>query len=643
MDFFEAQDVARRRTGVLVVLFLLAVAALILMANLLVLGILSYQDPMGGGLSERLARNFDWGMFLSVGVGVIAVVTVGTLYKLSVLSGGGRVVAESLGGKRVPRNTDDLKLKRLMNVVEEMAIASGTPVPPVYVMPYERGINAFAAGTSTENAVIGVTRGAVVELDRNQLQGVIAHEFSHILNGDMRLNIRLMGILHGILLLGLIGQFILRGSVFGGRRRGSHPAVLGVAIGLMAVGYGGTFFGNLIKAGVSRQREFLADASAVQFTRDPSGIAGALKRIGGLAAGARMASPAAPEASHAFFGEGVTPVMGFLFATHPPLKDRIRRIDKHWDGRFDTRPPTPDEARGDLPEGDKGRQLKGMMGTVVTATIMADAVSAVNRVGHPTPEQLEQARALLARIPPLLTEATSEPYGARAVIYALVCDPEANDRQRQFAHLDEHGDTGIADLTRALYPLVAELPRELNLPLVEMALPVLSDLSESQHRMFRENLAALIRMDAHISLFEWCIGKVVTRHLDVTFHQGATLRRGTTNIRQAVEPAAVVLSMLAYLGEGGSETAGAAFEEAQRYLQLPAVKLMSEDVLSVALLDGAIDALAQLTPLHKRRFLRAAVACIRADGIITADQMELMRVVSATVGAPMPPPEAAGG
>ena len=299
MDFFRSQDLARRNTTRMVLLLALAVLTLIAITNLLVMLVFgSLQNGEDGTVS--LAR-FDWGTFLLIGTGVTLVVLAGSLWKIGQLAGGGKVVAEALGGPLVRRDTTDPELRRALNVVEEMAIASGSPVPPVYLLSDEEGINAFAAGFTTGDAVIGLTRGTIRDLSRDELQGVVAHEFSHILNGDMRLNLRLIGILHGILLIGLIGSRVLRSTSHRSSKNSGGAAILG--LGLMAIGSGGTFFGSLIKASVSRQREFLADASAVQFTRNPFGIAGALKRIGGSTS--RLHADQAEAMSHLYFAEGV--------------------------------------------------------------------------------------------------------------------------------------------------------------------------------------------------------------------------------------------------------------------------------------------------------------------------------------------------
>jgi len=315
MDFFERQDKARKKTKLLVFYFILAVAALIVavyFAALLIFSGVQAQQHRNFGESPQFAL-WNPQLFLGVAGGVLAVVLIGSGYKTVALAQGGSAVSEMMGARLVSPNTNDPDERKLLNVVEEMAIASGVPVPHVYVMDEEDGINAFAAGHKPGDATITVTRGCVKILSRDELQGVIGHEFSHILNGDMRLNLRLMGIIFGILCLAIIGRVLLQTARVGGRGRGQNPLPL-LGLLLLVIGYIGVFFGRLIQAAVSRQREFLADASSVQFTRNPGGITGALKKIGGLGeTGSRLSHAHAEELSHMFFGNGVSePFIGLL-------------------------------------------------------------------------------------------------------------------------------------------------------------------------------------------------------------------------------------------------------------------------------------------------------------------------------------------
>ena len=414
MNFFESQDTARRNTGKLILLFSLAIFSLIIVTNLLVMVVFGFAGSGIDSVSTTQAITFNWETFLWVGVAVTSVVLLGSLYKISALSGGGARVAEMMNGRLLVQGTQDLQERKILNVVEEMALASGTPVPPVYLME-ESGINAFAAGFSPSDAVIGITRGAIKTLSRDQLQGVVAHEFSHILHGDMRINIRLIGVLHGIMVLGLIGYYLLRGGVYSRRSKESGGIVF-LGIGLVAIGFVGTFFGNLIKAAVSRQREFLADASAVQFTRNPDGIGGALMQIATHSQHSYLDNPNAAEVSHALFEEGrVSPLSG-LYATHPPLDKRISAILPNWDGEYVTnRSFTPEEP---VKKEDSGT-VQDNMSAILTGSILAGS-SLLDQVGNPDAQHLKHAHEVLGRIPKSFLEAAHEPHGARALVYCLV-------------------------------------------------------------------------------------------------------------------------------------------------------------------------------------------------------------------------------
>ena len=332
MNFFSRQDETRRLSRRLVVLFTIAVIAVVVAVDLVVLTVVSSVQPDAQGVAvpDGYWMRSHAGVAFVTTLSVLAIIGLSSLYKIVVLSGGGGVVAKSLGGVRVSADTSDPLQRRLLNVVEEMSIASGVPMPEVYLLEQESGINAFAAGHNTSNAAIAVTRGTLVTLNRAELQGVIAHEFSHILNGDMQLNIRLMGLLFGLLVIALIARTVLRFSPRGGgsnKKGGGAAAILIAAVAVLAIGYVVLFFGRLIQAAVSRSRESLADASAVQFTRDPSGLRGALVKIGALAGGSTIGNPEVEEVAHMLFAPGVER----FFATHPPLLSRLKAIDPRFD------------------------------------------------------------------------------------------------------------------------------------------------------------------------------------------------------------------------------------------------------------------------------------------------------------------------
>ena len=630
-DFFERQDIARRNTTRLVILFALAVLALIVSIDLLLAATMGYlgRNPETGAVDWTLAADPQ---VLSLAVfGTLIVAGGGTLFKIAQLRGGGKVVAEQLGGRLLNPDSTVPSEQQLLNVVQEMAIASGAPTPPVYLLDNEAGINAFAAGFTPSDAVIGVTRGAVEAFTRDELQGVIAHEFSHILNGDMRLNIRLIGLLHGILIIGILGYFVLRMGMFSGvgrsrsRQQGSPLPLLALGAGLMAVGLFGTLFGNLIKAAVSRQREFLADASAVQFTRQPAGIAGALKRIGGATSGSGIQNPNAPEASHMFFGRATSGLSG-LFSTHPPLADRIRRIDPSWDGA--------------LPEGSPAASAQPS--AAGTSAFAGGAVSAgpptVDQVGQPAGEaHLQYAARLVKSLPAALVSAAHEPYGARAVVYALLLDHEAAPRQRQLAHLEGAADPGVYEETLRLMPLVQQLDMRARLPLLDMSLPALRGLVMAQYELFKQNVAALVQADNEIDLFEWSLHRILLHDLETHFVKRRPPRVRHRTLASVRAHSELLLSMLAYAGHRDLESARHGFDQAKRSLGLPDARLRPVDDLQFTALDAALTAVEEAAPKVKRQVLRAAVACIAADRTVTATEAELLRAMSASLGCPMPP------
>jgi len=635
MDFFESQEVARRNTLKLVLLFLLAVVSLVAITNLLVMLTLGVMQtgpdaaaPAASGPGELLQR-LDWRAFAWISLAVVGVVGLGSLYKISSLSGGGARVAEMMQARLLVDGRNDPDEVKVLNVVEEMAIASGTPVPPVYVME-EDAINAFAAGYSPSDAVIGVTRGAIRKLSRDELQGVIAHEFSHILHGDMRLNIRLIGILHGIMVLGLMGYYVMRSAAFSRRSRNGGQLVF-LGLGLVVIGFAGTFFGNLIKSAVSRQREYLADASAVQYTRNPTGIAGALKRIGADARGSVLENPGASEISHALFGNGVKRGFNALFATHPPLKKRIHRIQPDWDGTFE---PSTETGRVAATPEDAGSDVAGAaQRRDGTLAILAGA--AMGRVGNPGPDELARARALHASLPPHLLRAAHQPWAARALVYRLQLAGDDETRGAQLLHLQREADRGVHEEVLGLLRADDPSPDQ-RLALVHVALSALRQLSPAQYRLFRENLRVLESLDSGTGLARWAVRRIVEHELHAVFEAGRRRTGSRLTLDAVGGELTVLLSWLARAGGSGRD-AGVAFEEAVKTLDGQALNRLEPGELTLDALERAIGKLARLRPLSKPLLLKACAAGIAADGVATAEERALLRAVSELIDCPMPP------
>ena len=630
-EFFEHQDRARRNTTRLVFLFCAAAVAIALSLYAIAAVAIGFrgQDPS----TQQVVFDIVWIdplLMLHVGLLTLAVVGGASLYRISQLSGGGHVVAEGLGGRLLhPDSTDPLE-RKILNVVEEMAIASGTPSPPVYLLEHEEGINAFAAGFGPSDAVLGITRGCVQQLSRDELQGVVAHEFSHILNGDMRLNIRLMGVLYGILVIGMIGYFLLRSSFWAGAasRRSSkdNSAIAMAAIGaaLMAVGFLGTLFGNLIKASVSRQREFLADASAVQFTRNPAGIAGALKKIGGFDSGSKLDSPAAPESSHLFFGQALSSGFNSWFATHPPLAERIQVLDPSWQGAM------IEGHAGSAPL-DSGT-ASGFAGGSIASTA---AGSAVEQLGRVTAAHLDYAAQLLRDLPSAVKDAAHDSFAARAVVYALLMDADAKSRELQLEILDAKGEPGVPELTRKLLPEIERLGQQQRLPLIDLSLPALRDLSASQYERFQGVVRDLVEADQRIELFEWTLQRILLTHLAPTFEGVHPKRMRSRQQRRQV--IGVILSTLACAGNLSESGRQQAVTRAARGLVRGELQLLPPQQIGLAPLDTALTFAASLDPSSKEALLRACAQVIAADGEVAVAEAELFRAIGDSMGCPVPP------
>jgi Zn-dependent protease with chaperone function len=642
MDFFQNQDVARKKTGRLVFFFILAVILIILSVYVAIAGVLAFAEPqLTDEAVNSLGRLWNPELLGIVALGTSGLIAGGSLFKVAALSGGGHTVAELLGGRLLHPDKASPDERRLLNVVEEMAIASGLPVPPVYLLEKEAGINAFAAGHTTGDAVIAVTSGTLIQLSRDELQGVIAHEFSHILNGDMRLNIRLMGVLFGILVIGLTGWIIFRSSLNGGYvrmgakdddRKGFNPIPL-IGLALYVIGYVGVFFGNLIKAAVSRQREFLADASAVQFTRSPEGIAGALKKIGALAEGSRVQNSHAEEASHMFFGEAVS---GFnelfgLLSTHPPLVERIQRIDPSFTGDFSQ--VRLDQAVEEAPQRER---LAHRPGSRMMALTAAEAVA---RVGTIDQAHVDYASGLKESMPRPLTDAVRDPLGAQAMVFALLLDPGDSVRLTQLAWLDTYALPAAARETRLLILDAQRLAPEARLPLVEMAAPALCQMTPAQFHDFIRCVEALVQADQKLTLFEYTLQRLLIRHVVTHFVRAQPPMVKYTTIPPLAVPVAVVLSALAYAGEQTPEGAARAFAEGAQALGWPGhdLVLAPAGTVGIAEIDAALEVLALAAPQLKKQIVEACAACICVDGTVTIDEGELLRAVSDCLGCPMPP------
>lgn len=648
MNFFEAQDSARRSTSVLVLLFLVAIALLLVLSNFLVFSFLYFVEFSELSISpSQLELVFDKNLSVLISAAIIGFICLGSLYKLVQLSSGGSVIAQYLGGVIIPRSSTDPLHKKILNIVEEMAIASGTPVPQVYILN-EQGINAFAAGWKTTNVVIGITQGALERLNRDELQGVIAHEFSHIFNGDMRLNIRLIAVLHGILMIGMLGRMILRSlrHVRTSRNnKGGGQAILiilGIGGALAIVGYTGTFFGNWIKSLISRQREYLADASAVQFTRSSEGIANALKKIGGAVPGSALLVASMDEYSHAYFAKGDGGLSFFSFSTHPPLKKRILRIEPRWDGNyfFDERKPVRDvDSSAQRNAGkDRKRQMASALGTVMATGVgLNAALNAVESIGDVSQEQIDAAHAWHKRLPEVVLSNAENPYGAQALVLALLIDQSADIAKKQYDVLDEVIGELHAKNVKQVQQAVSEFEGTQTLSLIDLILPTLREMTVEQFTRFDDCVQKLITADKKVDLREWIIQRVVIQHLQEQYGLRKKPIAKYFMLGSAKYSSELILSLLAYLEHPDETLARTAFDAAKRSVSAGALALSPKGEVSLDSLNTAMDELEFLKPPLKKRFLQACVSCISHDGKVTLKAYELTRAIASCLDCPMPP------
>ncbi|MBP8963181.1 MAG: M48 family metallopeptidase [Opitutaceae bacterium] len=654
MDFFEAQASAKRRTSRLMLLFVLAVIGVIAACYLAALIVVARIRPMPGTWLV-----WDWSLFGGVSL-VVCLITGGAmLFKWLQLRAGGSVIAEMVGGRRVDPQSTDLAEQRLLNIVEEMSIASGVPMPAVYLLDDEGGLNAFAAGLTTSDAVVAVTRGSLEKLSRDELQGVVAHEFSHILNGDMRLNVRLTAVLFGILVIGLMGRGLLEVMLRSGavRTRGKGksggPGVfIIVGIAMLVIGYVGYFFGRLIQAAISRQREYLADAAAVQFTRNPLGVSGALKKIGGYSLGSRLDSAAAAQIGHFFFAQSFRAGFTQLWATHPPLEERIRTIDPSWDGRFfepetvvdvareshqALQPPVLRKPAGARLAAERAfSMMPALQAAAPRATIPFVPAQALAQAGALTESHFTAAQSLLAQIPQSLRTAARQHEQAPALIYALLLDADESTRSRQLALVQQH-DSGAASTLAQLQPDCAALPRAARLPLLQLSLPALRFADAATRDRFLTTLEALIHADGRVSPFEFALHKTLSGHLRLS--QAPTAATQLYSFNAVAADIAAILSALAWIN-GASDQAAAsrAFAYGAAHLKMieTPLALLPDGIAALELLDHALDRLAAASLPIKKRTLIAAAHVIGHDGTITPEEDELFRAIAAALDVPLP-------
>lgn len=643
MNFFAHQEQARKQTRRMIVLFTIAVICIVAAVDAVVMIALGFgRDDAEQGTGS--------GVLVAVTIGVLALIGLSTLYRISTLRGGGRAVALQLGATPVPADTTGFAYRRLRNVIEEIAIASGVPVPEIFVLEDEPAINAFASGYTPADAAVTVTRGCLDKLTREELQGVIAHEFSHVLNGDMRLNIRLLGVAFGILVLTIVGRKIVEATAHSRSRDGAGIVVLGIA--LLVVGYVGVFFARIIKASVSRQREYLADASAVQFTRQTEGIAGALKKIGGLSEGSKLASHDGEEVSHMLFGDGVG--YSAMFATHPALVDRIRRLQPRFDPEefaaiaADWEQPVrvgeTDDAQASLSGFAPARALSRRPSPDAPALVPAaagevrlTAGAVAEQVGHPDTGDYRAAAALSSSIPEELAAAAHARDRAMSLVFALLLNADATVRAHQLERIRRIHDVGTAAEVETLAGMTARVHPMQRLPLAAMAFPALRRLPRPTLQVFVIVLKELIHADGRVSLDEYCLARLVGVQVMDALNPAQTRVMGRIRPGQAEAELRDLFAVLAEYGHGDAEGARRAYRLGMQEVLPNARPVYAPPPDWATALDRALPRLDLLAPAGKEMVVRGMTEAISADGMVSVREAELLRTVCAALHCPLPP------
>jgi Zn-dependent protease with chaperone function len=639
VDFFARQEQSRRTSRALVAVFLLAFIVVALATTVVVTAALRlYTENNSLFLGTENWRQWlggHAGLVIGIAFGAFGLMVLASLYRAATLARGGGAVARALGATRVSGDGNDPLERRLVNVVEEMALASGLPVPEIYVLEQESAINAFAAGLTSADAAITVTRGALERLTRSELQGVVAHEFSHILNGDMRLNQQLIGLSFGILVLSLIGRWLLRSVRYSrprrGRNSGGIAAAVAIGLALTIIGGIGVLLSRLIKAGVSRQRERLADSSAVQFTREPEGLAGALKKIGGYSA--RIVTVDTEEVAHMLF-EGRSRALRGWFATHPPLIERIRALEPSFDPRDLPTSVEPLPVAPAAAAAEPGTAAGLVAGATATAPASASPLERVGEIAAPA------GRALHEALPDEVLHAARSREGSLLLVVALALSTDAATRRKQLALVEQQLGAARAELCRRLLDELQRASAEIRLPVLELALPALKQRPREELAYVVELTTRVQALQATPSLFDFVLLRLVRAYLrDVPGVEPAARRD------RALDPRAAVRTLLATVAAFGSEQAGAAraayaagiasvgwkVEEADPTFDAPA------QLRDLERLDSALATLAAIRPREKQRVLRGVSAAIRADAVTATQERELFRVIAVALDCPVPP------
>ncbi len=627
MNFFAHQEQARRQSRKLFLLFALAVIAIIAAVDLVAVVVFS----QAGDLETQPSSSDPLMIILITSAVTGCVILIASLTRMAGLRSGGAKVARSLGGTQINARSSDPLHRRLRNVVEEIALAAGMPVPDIFVLEGESGINAFAAGFTPSDAAIAVTNGALEQLSRDELQGVIAHEFSHILNGDMRLNLRLMGVLFGILMLSILGQRLLFATSYGRSSRSREGGgIVFVALAVVIVGYVGLFFGRLIKASVSRQREFLADASAVQFTRSPSGIANALKKIGGATEHGVLQDPGVEEVSHMLFASGLRRSLSGMLATHPPLAERIRRIEPGYRSESGVQPTLSGSAGNSVTAGFAGADI-------ASDSPLQKMISRSGRLG-----KAELALGIEAHdaVDDDLLHQTHAREQATAMVCSLLLSADSQTRKRQLDMIELKDDSDELERVKALYQRIKTIPPEARFSLLELVFPALKARPARELRQLLSLIDQLIRADGIIEIYEYAVSRLIRVLVGDALAPDKPAK--PCKLDQARIELSELFAVLAQTGNPSPEAARAAYEAGLSTLLPMHRPAFSTPQNWVQALDRSLDRLAGLPPLICEGLVQALATTITHDRRVTHQESTLFRAICGSLHVPLPPLETAG-
>jgi Zn-dependent protease with chaperone function/uncharacterized tellurite resistance protein B-like protein len=635
MNFYEHQDRARRTTALLGCYFVFAVVLTVVAINVIAwLGVASFDvNPEPLTYSRWLERPYA-GLITAM----VLIIIIGTSVATSLrLSAGGAALARILKARRVDPDTRDAGERRLVNVVDEMSIAAGIPAPVLYLLDEEPGLNAFVAGMRPSEAVLMITRGALATFSRDELQGVVAHEYNHILNADMRLNLHLMGALAGLIVVGQIGRFMLHSGRYSRSRGSAHIALAGVAI--LGVGFIGSFFGAVIKAAISRQREFLADASAVQFTRNPDGIAHALYRIKMHHGGSLLASHHAEDISHFCFGESVHYALSRVMASHPPLQQRIRAISPHFvtpneQSASASTPPAYSDAEA-RPAANPGNVVPaGARGFSAAPGLSGRQVA--EAVGTLGAAELEFAQICHQQLPKAVQSAVHSNTGAVEMVLALLSNCAAAGAAGSIRQIIAQATFNVnLDLVEKLALELESVPAQSRLPLVNMALPALKRLDTKARDSLITTLRDVIAADRRFSVFEFALVHIIANHLQSDAARKPKIRY--FKFSDLSTELGLLLSVLAYAGHRDDGAAAAAYAASWGPFGLSTKPLVARQACKLSALNNALDRLAALSPLLKKNVIRACADCVIHDGTLVPAEAELLQVIALNLDCPLPP------